>query len=71
MFIQERDNVEETKEVILHELMRQYGSELKRIAYLYVNDHSECEDIIQEVFISCYQNMDTFRHEANYKTWLI
>ncbi|WP_096155694.1 sigma factor [Bacillus sp. FJAT-45066] len=51
--------------------MQKYGSELKRIAYLYVNDKVECEDIIQEVFISCYQNLEQFRNEASYKTWLI
>lgn len=56
---------------VLEELMQQHGSELKRIAFLYVNDRAECEDIIQEVFISAYKNLSGFRHEASYKTWLI
>ena len=71
MFIQESNDLEITKDVLLHQLMLKYGSELKRIAFLYVNDRSECEDIIQEVFITCYQNLAKFRHEASYKTWLI
>ncbi|MCR2823610.1 sigma-70 family RNA polymerase sigma factor [Lederbergia panacisoli] len=71
MFIQESDDLEIAKDVLLHKLMLKYGSELKRIAYLYVNDQVECEDIIQEVFISCYENLAKFRHEASYKTWLI
>ncbi|MGB3261280.1 sigma-70 family RNA polymerase sigma factor [Paenisporosarcina sp.] len=71
MFIQESNGSEITKDVLLHQLMLEYGSELKRIAYLYVNDQVECEDIIQEVFITCYQNLAKFRHEASYKTWLI
>ncbi|HSI66632.1 MAG TPA: sigma-70 family RNA polymerase sigma factor [Planococcus sp. (in: firmicutes)] len=56
---------------VLEGLMQQYGSELKRIAFLYVNDRAECEDIIQEVFISVFKNLSGFRHEASYKTWLI
>lgn len=57
-------------EILLNQLMRKYATQLKRIAYLYTNDHSECEDIVQEVFISCYQNLSKFRNESNYKTWL-
>lgn len=71
MFIQDRASLEITNDAILHKLMQEYGSELKRIAYLYVNDRAECEDIVQEVFIACYQNLSKFRHEASYKTWLI
>lgn len=71
VFSQERNGIERTKEDLLHQLMQEYGSELKRIAFLYVNDKVECEDIIQEVFISCYQNLAQFRNEASYKTWLI
>ncbi|AQQ53117.1 sigma-70 family RNA polymerase sigma factor [Planococcus lenghuensis] len=55
---------------LLDDLMRTYGPELKRIAYLYVHDRTECEDIIQEVFTSCFKNSSRFRHEAEYKTWL-
>ncbi|MGD7053025.1 sigma-70 family RNA polymerase sigma factor [Sutcliffiella horikoshii] len=61
----------EKKEYTLEDLMELYGNDLKRIAFLYVNDHGQCEDIIQEVFLSCYKNMESFRHESNYKTWLI
>lgn len=57
-------------EILLTQLMREYATDLKRIAFLYVNDHSECEDIIQEVYISCFQNLANFRNESNYKTWL-
>ncbi|WP_342508006.1 sigma-70 family RNA polymerase sigma factor [Sporosarcina sp. FSL K6-2383] len=64
MFIQDSD-------ALLNQLMQDYGNELKRIAYLYVNDHAECEDIVQEVFIACYQGLSTFRQESTYKTWLI
>ncbi|MFC5465967.1 sigma-70 family RNA polymerase sigma factor [Lederbergia graminis] len=71
MFRPEQEDIEITKDALLHQIMMKYGTELKQIAYLYVNDRAECEDIIQEVFIAFYQHLDKFRHEASYKTWLI
>ena len=58
-------------ETVIAQLMENYGLELKRIAYLYINDLNECEDIIQEVFIKCYHQLENFRFESNVKTWLI
>ncbi|NLP52956.1 sigma-70 family RNA polymerase sigma factor [Bacillus sp. RO1] len=60
-----------SKENLLEGLIDDYGTELKRIAFLYVKDESLAEDIIQEVFISCYHHLDSFRKESSYKTWLI
>ena len=59
-----------SNEVLLNELIDQYGDELKRVAFLYVNDVNQCEDIIQEVFISCYNNLNHFKNKSSYKTWL-
>ncbi|SEJ52928.1 RNA polymerase sigma-70 factor, ECF subfamily [Bhargavaea ginsengi] len=56
---------------LFNSLVRQHADELKRIAYIYVHDRAECEDIVQEVFISCYKNLGNFRQESEYKTWLI
>ena len=67
----EADYSEVSRDVIFNQLMEDYATDLKRIAFLYVNDMYECEDIIQEVFISCYQNLSSFKHESSYKTWLI
>ncbi len=60
-----------SKESILEGLIDDYGTELKRIAFLYVKNEALAEDIIQEVFISCYHHLDSFRKESTYKTWLI
>lgn len=62
---------DEERKTLLDSLIRQHGDELKRIAFLYVNDLAESEDIIQEVFIKAYQKLDDFRQEASYRTWLI
>lgn len=69
--IEERSQrAEDQDEILLNQLMQEYGTKLKRIAFLYMNDYSECEDIVQEVFISCYRNLSKFRNESSYETWL-
>lgn len=50
--------------------MEQYGASLNKVAFTYLKDWSKAEDVVQEVFISCYKNFDNFREEAAYKTWL-
>jgi len=67
----EEDYSEASSEALLNQLIVDYATDLKRIAFLYVNDLSECEDIIQEVYMTCYQKLSSFRHESSYKTWLI
>ncbi|WP_100333949.1 sigma-70 family RNA polymerase sigma factor [Bacillus alkalisoli] len=58
-----------------HELMEslidEYGTDLKRLAYMYIKDHALAEDILQDVFVSCYKNINNFRMESSYKTWLV
>lgn len=67
----EEHDVYLSKEKLLESLIEDYGTELKRIAYLYVKDHALAEDIIQEVFISSYHHLDSFRQESSYRTWLM
>lgn len=55
----------------LENLMREYGNDVLRTAYLYINDMSAAEDIFQEVFIKVNLNLDTFKGESSIKTWII
>ncbi|MFC4323049.1 sigma-70 family RNA polymerase sigma factor [Litchfieldia salsa] len=64
-------NIPSNKANLIEWLLNEYGTEIKRLAFLYVKDQSLTEDILQEVFISCYKNIDSFRDESSYKTWLI
>lgn len=51
--------------------MREYGTEILRIAYLYVGDIQIAEDIFQEVFLKAYQGFADFQGKSSVKTWLI
>ena len=52
-------------------LMRQYGNDVLRTAYMYVKDIHTAEDIFQEVFIKVNQKLSTFEGNSSIKTWII
>lgn len=55
----------------LESLMREYGNDVLRTAYMYVKDIHTAEDIFQEVFIKVNKNLHTFRGQSSIKTWLL
>ena len=55
----------------LETLMRQYGNDVLRLAYLYVKEYHLAEDIFQDVFLKVNQNIANFRGESTIKTWIL
>lgn len=55
----------------LEGLMREYGNDVLRMAYLYVKDGHTAEDIFQEVFLKVNEKLDTYKERASIKTWLL
>ena len=60
----------EEKDSLLEKLMIDYGNELVRLAFYYVKDAEVAKDLVQNTFIKCYKNLDSFRFDAQIKTWL-
>ncbi|HKL79560.1 MAG TPA: sigma-70 family RNA polymerase sigma factor [Mobilitalea sp.] len=52
-------------------LVRQYGNDVLRTAYMYVKDVHTAEDIFQEVFIKVNNKLSTFEGNSSIKTWII
>ena len=42
-----------------------------RFAYQMTSRRDDAEDIVQESFVRAYQNLDRYRDEAKYTTWLL
>ncbi len=51
-------------------LMRRFGGQVMRLAYYHVRDRFIAEDIFQEVFCRVYLNLDKFRKDSSYFTWI-
>lgn len=52
-------------------LMRKYGNDVLRTAFMYVKDSHTAEDIFQDVFIKVNQKLSTFQGSSSIKTWII
>lgn len=55
----------------LEQLMRAYGTDVKRFCTLQLRDAAMAEDAAQEVFFKAWKALKTFRNESSEKTWLM
>jgi RNA polymerase sigma-70 factor (ECF subfamily) len=55
----------------LTEAIERYSDTLLRIAYTYLKNISDAEDIVQEVFLKLMQKRPSFDNEEHRKAWLI
>jgi RNA polymerase sigma-70 factor, ECF subfamily len=53
------------------ELIGQFGDRVFNLVLRMVGDRAEAEDIAQEVFVTVWKSIDTFRAEARLQTWLL
>jgi RNA polymerase sigma-70 factor (ECF subfamily) len=54
----------------LEYLMRRFGGKVLKLAYYHIRDRHQAEDIAQEVFCRVFKNLDGFREESSYYTWI-
>ncbi len=66
-----QDHIPEKSAYDIESLIRQYGNDVLRTAYLYVKDLHTAEDIFQDVFIKVNQKLNTFEGNSSIKTWII
>lgn len=52
-------------------IIRKYGNDVLRTAFMYVKDSHLAEDIFQDVFIKVNQKLSTFQGNSSIKTWII
>ncbi len=67
----EKGLFEELPAYDIETLIRQYGNDVLRTAFMYVRDSNLAEDIFQEVFIKVNQKLSTFEGNSSIKTWII
>lgn len=58
------------KELAIEQIIADYDIELRYVAYRYVRDWILVDDIMQEVYLKVYLNLDSFEGKANIKSWV-
>lgn len=67
----QNDKYKQSPAYEIEALIREYGNDVLRTAYMYVKDLHIAEDIFQEVFIKVNQKLSTFVGDSSIKTWII
>src|ERR1700691_1296967 len=53
------------------QLVKKYDRKLLRIAQSVTHNSEDSEDAVQEAFLKAFQNLDQFRGDSQFSTWLI
>jgi RNA polymerase sigma factor (sigma-70 family) len=53
-----------------YRLYKLYSKSMFNIGYRIVNNRDEAEDVLQEAFISAFRNLDHYRGDASFGSWL-
>jgi len=51
-------------------LYERHRTDVARLVYRMLGNHSDFEDVIQEVFVQVYRSLKDFRGQAKFSTWL-
>jgi RNA polymerase sigma factor (sigma-70 family) len=51
-------------------LYNHYSKAMYNLAFRILNNREDAEDIVQEGFVECFRNLETFRFESTFGAWL-
>ncbi|MGC1390220.1 MAG: sigma-70 family RNA polymerase sigma factor [Bacteroidales bacterium] len=51
-------------------LYEHYSKAMYNLAYRILNNREDAEDILQEAFVECFRNLDSFRFESTFGGWI-
>ena len=57
-------------ELVFDQVVKNYRDFLHSVVFRIIKDNEETKDIVQDVFISYYKNIDKFRNDSNLSTYL-
>ncbi|MFZ5645449.1 MAG: RNA polymerase sigma factor [Bacillota bacterium] len=52
------------------ELVKKYQSKVFTVAYRFMGNHADANDLAQDAFIRAYQALSSFRGDSSFATWL-
>lgn len=58
------------KNSLFTQLYQQYGAGIRKLCQGYLGDPAMAEDLVQETFITVWNNLTEFRGEAQWSTWI-
>jgi RNA polymerase sigma-70 factor, ECF subfamily len=62
--------VGDNEEKAFNEIVNRYGDKIYKIALGITRNPSHAEDVLQEVFVTLLQKLDSFHEDSKFSTWL-
>jgi RNA polymerase sigma-70 factor (ECF subfamily) len=59
-----------SREEAADELFRRYQTRIARWCYRFTRDRESAADLVQDVLLRAYRNLDSYRGECRFSTWL-
>lgn len=60
----------DSKEVFLQECYQKYSVRLFRTVFKIVRNNEDAEEVVQDVFVTLFQKLESFKQESQITTWL-
>lgn len=58
-------------EQAFNEVVRTHGDKVFSLVYRMIGNRAEAEDLAQEVFVTVFKTVESFRSESKFSTWLL
>src|SRR3990170_2792651 len=62
--------ISSNNERAFQEIVNRYANKIYRLAFKITRDYHSAEEILQEVFLTLINKIDTFRGESKFSSWL-
>lgn len=64
------DNFKSNPIEAIEDIMDTYGDDVKKFVFTYMNNEADADDVTQEVFVTVYLKIGTFKGDSSLKSWI-
>ena len=64
------ERLRQGEEQAYEDLLRRFQQPVYNLVYRLMNDPSDANDVVQEVFLKVFRNVNAFRGQSSLKTWI-
>jgi RNA polymerase sigma factor (sigma-70 family) len=61
---------ETDKDNLLESIMDEYGERLTKLSYNYLRDWGQAQEVVQDVFVTCYKHLEEYHNIKSYRSWI-
>lgn len=64
------NNIKSNPIEAIEDIMDTYGNDVKKFIYTYLKNEADTDDVTQDVFVTVYLKIGTFKGDSSLKTWI-